>query len=92
METAELRKQDRLRAEDKMIQREREREGDEFVDKDAFVTPSYLKQQEELKVAEEEEKKREGASPALLFPLSHSKRLTSRWESQRLKRAKPNPA
>ncbi|GAA5881153.1 hypothetical protein JCM8547_005262 [Rhodosporidiobolus lusitaniae] len=59
METAELRKQDRLRAEDKMIQREREREGDEFADKDAFVTPSYLKQQEELRKAEEEEKKRE---------------------------------
>ncbi|GAA5826452.1 hypothetical protein JCM11251_002377 [Rhodosporidiobolus azoricus] len=61
LETAEVRKQDRLRAEDKMIQREREREGDEFVDKDAFVTPSYLKQQEELRKAEEEEKKREEA-------------------------------
>ncbi|BGP16881.1 hypothetical protein JCM10213_007328 [Rhodosporidiobolus nylandii] len=61
LETAELRKQDRLRAEDKMIQREREREGDEFADKDAFVTPSYLKQQEELRKAEEEEKKREEA-------------------------------
>ncbi|GAA5971137.1 hypothetical protein JCM11641_004158 [Rhodosporidiobolus odoratus] len=61
LETAELRKQDRLRAEDKMIQREREREGDEFVDKDAFVTPAYLKQKEELRKAEEEEKKREEA-------------------------------
>ncbi|GAA5896452.1 hypothetical protein JCM6882_001017 [Rhodosporidiobolus microsporus] len=61
LETAEVRKQDRLRAEDKMIQREREREGDEFADKDAFVTPSYLKQQEELRKAEEEEKKREEA-------------------------------
>lgn len=75
METAELRKQDRLRAEDKMIQREREREGDEFVDKDAFVTPSYLKQQEELKVAEEEEKKREGAFASPSVPHIHS--LTS---------------
>ncbi|GJN91156.1 hypothetical protein Rhopal_004174-T1 [Rhodotorula paludigena] len=61
METAEIRKQDRLRAEDKMIQREREREGDEFADKDAFVTEAYKKQQEELRVAEEEEKKREEA-------------------------------
>ncbi|GAA6003041.1 hypothetical protein JCM10207_001959 [Rhodosporidiobolus poonsookiae] len=61
METAEIRKQDRLRAEDKMIQREREREGDEFADKDAFVTPAYLAQQEELRKAEEEEKKREAA-------------------------------
>ncbi|GAA6043601.1 hypothetical protein JCM8097_008281 [Rhodosporidiobolus ruineniae] len=61
LETAELRKQDRLRAEDKMIQREREREGDEFAEKDQFVTPAYLKQQEELRKAEEEEKKREEA-------------------------------
>ncbi|SGY13569.1 BQ5605_C010g05895 [Microbotryum silenes-dioicae] len=59
LETAELRKQDRLRAEDKMVQREREREGEEFADKDAFVTPAYLAQQEELRKVEEEEKKRE---------------------------------
>lgn len=44
-----------------MIQKEREREGDEFADKDQFVTPAYLKQQEELRKVEEEEKKREGA-------------------------------
>lgn len=61
-----MRKQDRLRAEDKMIQKEREREGDEFADKDQFVTPSYLKQQEELRKVEEEEKKREGASATSL--------------------------
>ena len=60
LETAELRKQDRLRAEDKMIAREREREGDEFADKDQFVTPAYLAQQEDLRKIEEEEKKREG--------------------------------
>jgi len=60
METAELRKQDRLRAEDKMIAKEREREGDEFKDKEEFVTPSYLKQQEELRKLEQEEKRLEG--------------------------------
>lgn len=43
-----------------MIAKEREREGDEFADKDQFVTPAYLAQQEELRKAEEEEKKREG--------------------------------
>ncbi|KAK4057276.1 hypothetical protein OIO90_001773 [Microbotryomycetes sp. JL221] len=59
LETAEQRKRDRLRAEDKMVQREREREGDEFADKDQFVTPAYLAQQEELKKIEEEEKKKE---------------------------------
>jgi len=42
-----------------MTQREREKEGDEYVDKDAFVTPSYLAQQEELRKAEEEEKRLE---------------------------------
>ena len=60
METAELRKQDRLRAEDKMIAKERQREGDEFKDKEEFVTPAYLKQQEELRKLELEEKKAEG--------------------------------
>ena len=62
------RKQDRVRAEDVMTQREREREGDEFADKDAFVTPAYLAQQEELRKAEAEEKAREGMC---LFPLSN---------------------
>lgn len=71
METAEVRKRDRVRAEDKMVQREREMEGAEFADKDEFVTPAYLAQQEELRKIEEEEKKKEGASPSLLpSPLS----------------------
>ena len=43
-----------------MIQREREREGDEFADKEAFVTQAYKDQQAEVRRAEEEEKKREG--------------------------------
>lgn len=43
-----------------MVQREREMEGEEFKDKDAFVTPGYLLQQEELRKNEEEEKKRDG--------------------------------
>lgn len=60
METAEVRKRDRLRAEDKMVQREREMEGEEFDDKDSFVTPAYLAQQEELRKIEEEERKKEG--------------------------------
>lgn len=61
METAEVRKRDRVRAEDKMVQREREMEGEEFKDKDAFVTPAYLVQQEELRKVEEEERLKEGA-------------------------------
>ncbi|KAK4702960.1 coiled-coil domain-containing protein 55, partial [Phenoliferia sp. Uapishka_3] len=62
IETAEVRKRDRVRAEDKMVQREREMEGEEFQDKDAFVTPAYLAQQEELRRIEEEEAKKEAAA------------------------------
>lgn len=62
IETAEVRKRDRVRAEDKMVQREREMEGEEFKDKDAFVTPGYLAQQEELRRIEAEEQKKEGQS------------------------------
>ena len=43
-----------------MIQREREMEGDEFKDKEAFVTQAYKDQMAEVRRAEEEEKKREG--------------------------------
>lgn len=59
MDSAEVRKRDQLRAREKLLQREREAEGDEFADKEKFVTGAYKKQQEELKVMEEEEKKRE---------------------------------
>lgn len=38
LKTAELRKRDRLRAEEKMVEKEREREGEEFADKEKFVT------------------------------------------------------
>lgn len=58
-EAAELRERDRLRAESKMIQRERAAEGDQFGDKEAFVTSAYKAQQEEWKRAEEEERVRE---------------------------------
>ncbi|KAI9070382.1 hypothetical protein FKP32DRAFT_1586222 [Trametes sanguinea] len=57
--SAATRRLDHLRAEEKMIQREREAEGDEFKDKEAFVTQAYKEQMEELRRAEEEERKRE---------------------------------
>jgi coiled-coil domain-containing protein 55 len=66
LRTAEQRKVDRIRAEDKMVQREREKEGEEFADKEAFVTEAYKEQQAELRKAEEEEARREGA-PLWLF-------------------------
>lgn len=45
-----------------MIQRERDMEGEEFNDKEAFVTQAYKDQMVELRKAEEEEKLREGIS------------------------------
>ncbi|PKI84716.1 hypothetical protein MVES1_001332 [Malassezia vespertilionis] len=53
---AELRERDRLRAESKMIQRERAAEGDQYADKESFVTSAYKEQQEELARAEKEER------------------------------------
>lgn len=57
--SAATRRLDYLRAEEKMIQRERQAEGDEFRDKDAFVTQAYKDQMAEVRRAEEEEKRRE---------------------------------
>lgn len=48
-----------------MIQREREAEGEEFKDKDEFVTQAYKDQMAEVRRAEEEEKRREGQFPTL---------------------------
>lgn len=60
--SAATRRLDRLRAEEKMLQLERELEGDEFADKEAFVTQAYKDQMAEVRKAEEEERQREGSS------------------------------
>ena len=44
-----------------MLQLERELEGDEFADKEAFVTQAYKDQMAEVRQAEEEERQREGS-------------------------------
>ncbi|KXG54592.1 protein of unknown function DUF2040 [Penicillium griseofulvum] len=59
LQTAEIRKRDQLRAKDRQLAREREAEGDEFADKEKFVTSAYKAQQAELRKAEEEEARRE---------------------------------
>ncbi|KAG1756733.1 coiled-coil domain-containing protein 55-domain containing protein [Suillus paluster] len=59
--SAATRRLDHLRAEEKMMQREREAEGDEFADKEAFVTQAYKDQMAEVRRAEEEEKQRDEA-------------------------------
>ena len=50
-----------------MMQREREAEGDEFRDKDSFVTQAYKDQMAEVRRAEEEEKMREGMYDLVAF-------------------------
>jgi len=59
LQSAEIRKRDQLRAKDRQLAKEREAEGDEFDDKEKFVTSAYKAQQEELRKAEEEEARRE---------------------------------
>lgn len=59
LRSAEVRKRDQLRARDRMLAKEREAEGDEFADKEKFVTSAYKAQQEELRKIEEEEVQRE---------------------------------
>ncbi|MCJ1355355.1 MAG: hypothetical protein MMC33_005346 [Icmadophila ericetorum] len=56
---AEVRKRDQLRAKDKLLAKEREAEGNEYDDKEKFVTEAYKTQQEELRKMEEEEAERE---------------------------------
>ncbi|KAI9055697.1 hypothetical protein LZ554_000640 [Drepanopeziza brunnea f. sp. 'monogermtubi'] len=59
MAAAEVRQRDARIAEEKKLAREREAEGDEFADKEKFVTSAYKKQQEENRRLEAEEKIRE---------------------------------
>ena len=59
MQAAETRKRDALIAEEKKIAREREAEGEEYADKEKFVTAAYKRQQEENRKLEEEEKRKE---------------------------------
>jgi coiled-coil domain-containing protein 55 len=61
LKSAEVRKRDQLRAKERLIQREREAEGDEFADKEKFVTGAYKAQQEENRKLEEAEAAREAA-------------------------------
>lgn len=56
---AAVRKRDATIAEEKKLAREREAEGDEFADKEKFVTSAYKKQQEENRRIEEEERIKE---------------------------------
>jgi len=58
---ADVRERDRQIAEEKRLKRERDAEGDEFADKEKFVTEAYKRQQEENRRIEAEEAAREAA-------------------------------
>ncbi|KAF9332144.1 hypothetical protein BG006_004988 [Podila minutissima] len=59
LQAAETRKRDRQIAEERKIEREREQEGEQFKDKEMFITPAYKAQKEAMRKAEEEDRKRE---------------------------------
>ncbi|KAK7923290.1 coiled-coil domain-containing protein 55-domain containing protein [Apiospora marii] len=59
LQSAAVRKRDALIAEEKKVAREREEEGEEYADKEKFVTEAYKKQQEENRRIEAEERVKE---------------------------------
>ncbi|KAL4702954.1 hypothetical protein ACJJTC_008732 [Scirpophaga incertulas] len=59
LKTANKRKIENERRLERQIQKEREREGDEFADKEVFVTSAYKKKLEEMSLEEEKEKREE---------------------------------
>ncbi|XP_063812027.1 nuclear speckle splicing regulatory protein 1 [Pseudophryne corroboree] len=65
LKAVEVRKKEQEKRMEKKIQKEREMEGDEFQDKEAFVTSAY-KQKLQEKADEEEREKREAALEASL--------------------------
>ena len=76
--SAEVRKRDFLIAQERKYKKEREAEGDEFADKEKFVTNAYKRQQEELRKAAEEEKRKEGMSQAVIWLTIENARMNNR--------------
>lgn len=59
LKTADRRKKETERRTERLVQKEREAEGEMFKDKEEFITSSYRQKLEEMKKAEEEENKME---------------------------------
>lgn len=59
LQAADRRKRDNERRIEREVQRERDAEGEEFKDKESFVTSAYRKKLEEMKELEEKEKREE---------------------------------
>ena len=58
MKHAEIRAREDERRTERKVQKEREAEGDEFRDKEVFVTSAYRKKMEEMQKEEEEEQRK----------------------------------
>ncbi|KAI1291758.1 Nuclear speckle splicing regulatory protein 1 [Halotydeus destructor] len=65
LKAAEIRVKEQERRTEKKIQKEREEEGDEFADKDAFVTSAYKEKLKELKETEEKDMKEKACEDIL---------------------------
>ncbi|KAI9273060.1 coiled-coil domain-containing protein 55-domain containing protein [Phascolomyces articulosus] len=83
LEMAEIRKKDRLLAEEKKVAREREAEGEEFADKEVFMTEAFKKQKEELQRIEAEERKREEEADKGKKMASFYKQVLDKKEAER---------
>ncbi|XP_065092099.1 nuclear speckle splicing regulatory protein 1 [Ochlerotatus camptorhynchus] len=59
LETADKRKKEQERRIERQVQKEREEEGEMYKDKESFVTSAYRAKLEEMKKAEEDEKREE---------------------------------
>lgn len=76
MKSAELRKREKERREEKTIQKEREQEGDEFKDKEAFVTTAYKEKLKELRETEARERNEAACEGKNLFFSIYFKLIT----------------
>ncbi|KAK3595797.1 hypothetical protein CHS0354_025435 [Potamilus streckersoni] len=65
LKAAEKHKREEERRQEKKVQKEREKEGEEFQDKDVFVTTAYKKKMQEMQELEEQER-REAEMEAML--------------------------
>lgn len=59
LKTADRRKKENERRTERQVQKEREAEGEMFKDKEEFITSAYRLKLEEMKQAEEEDRKME---------------------------------
>ncbi|XP_067931281.1 nuclear speckle splicing regulatory protein 1-like [Watersipora subatra] len=65
MKAAEKRTKEHERRAEKKVQKEREAEGDEFADKEKFVTSAYKKKMAEMQALDAEEKRKEALEAAM---------------------------